>query len=131
MHEVAAWALREGRWEPAASNAVKQCAHELARAARDEYYTDPQGRRVRKKHAARQNQMALWADTETAPPDYMRLSLQQRRMYIVGDCKQVKTDLDSYNDNNAHGAEIQMTSDFTDDLHELDMPQEYPNRKPE
>ncbi len=131
LPEVAAWAVRQGRWEPAHSNAVKQCAHELARAARDEFYTDPQGRRVRRKHAARHDQMWLWADIETAPPDHMRLSLQQRRMYIVGDCKQLKTDLDSYNDNNPHGAEIQMTFDFTEDLHELDMPQEYPQRKPE
>ena len=49
----------------------------------------------------------------------------------MGDCKQLKTDLDSYNDNNPHGAQIQMTFNFTEDLQELDMPSEYPDRKPE
>jgi hypothetical protein len=131
LHEVASWAMDQNRWEPGRANNIKQCAHELARAARGEFYTDPQGRRVRRKHAARNNQMWLWADIETAPPDHMRLSLQQRRMYIVGDCRQLKTDLDSYNDNNPHGAHIQMMFDFTEDLHELDMPREYPHRKPE
>jgi hypothetical protein len=55
----------------------------------------------------------------------MRLSLQQRRGYIVGDCKQLKTDLESYNQNNSHGAQIQLSFDFTEDLEELDMPPEY------
>lgn len=131
MREVAAWAVREGRWAPGHANTIRECAHELARAARGEVYTDPQGRTVRKKHAVRQNQMWLSADIQTAPPDHMRLSLQQRRMYIVGDCRQLKTDLDSYNENNPHGAHIQMMFDFTEDLLELDMPQEYPHRKPE
>jgi hypothetical protein len=131
MNEVAAWAVRNGLYEASPRNTIKQCAHELARAARDEYYTDPQGRRVRKKHAVRQNQLVLWADIEAAPPVHMRLSLQQRRMYIVGDCKQLKTDLDSYNDNNLHGAQIQMSFNFTEDLEELAMPQEYPAHKPD
>jgi hypothetical protein len=131
MKEVAAWAVRNGHYEAAPGNTIKQCAHELARAARAEYYTDPQGRTVRKKHAIRQDQGFLWADIETAPPTHVRMSLQQRRMYIVGDCKQLKTDLDSYNDNNVHGAQIQMSFDFTEDLRELEMPQEYPARKPE
>ena len=131
MNEVAAWAVRRSLYEASPKNTIKQCAHELARAARDEYYTDPQGRRVRKKHAVRHDQLVLWADIETAPPTHMRLSLQQRRMYVVGDCKQLKTDLDSYNDNNLHGAQIQMSFDFTEDLQELDMPEEYPARRPE
>ncbi len=133
MKEVAAWAVREGLWQASHKNAIKQCAHELARAASHELYTDPQGRRVRKKHATRQTtivdgeetQLVLWADIETAPPEHMKLSLQQRRGYIVGDCKQLKTDLDSYNQNNRHGAQIQLSFNFTEDLEELDMPTEY------
>lgn len=131
MKEVAEWAIKQGRWEkPFHHNEVKQCAHALAQAARDEYYTDPQGRRVRTKHAARHETGWLWADITTAPPDHMRMSLQQRRHSVVGDCKQLKTDLDSYNDNNLHGAEIQMSFDFREDLHELSMPVKYPERKP-
>lgn len=133
MREVAAWAVREGKWQASHRDAVKQCAHELARAAQHETYTDPQGRTVRKKHAVRQTidiegepkQLVLWADIETAPPDHMKLSLQQRRGYISGDCKQLKTDLDSYNQNNHHGVQLMISFDFTEDLEELDMPIEY------
>jgi len=131
MNKVAEWAILQGLWEkPFRDSAKKQCARALSQAARDEYYTDPQGRSVRTKHAARYEQGWLWADIKLAPPDHMRLSLQQRRQSVVGDCKQLKTDLDSYNDNNPHGAQIQMSFDFREDLHELSMPVEYPERKP-
>ena len=53
MRQVAAWALDEGLWEPARGTMVGQLAEELARAMREEFYTDPQGREVRTKHAAR------------------------------------------------------------------------------
>jgi hypothetical protein len=131
MNDVADWAIEKGLWDkPFRNNARKECARALAQASRDEYYTDPQGRRVRTKHAARHEQGWLWADIKSAPPAHMRLSLQQRRQSIVGDCKQLKTDLDSYNDNNIHGAQIQMDFDFNLDLHELSMPIEYPEHKP-
>jgi hypothetical protein len=131
MNEVADWAIKEGLWDkPFRNNARKECARSLAQAARDEYYTDPQGRRVRTKHAARNEQGWLWADIKSAPANHMRLSLQQRRQSIVGDCKQLKTDLDSYNDNNIHGAQILMDFNINEDLHELSMPTEYPEHKP-
>lgn len=132
LAEVAEWAINQGLWEkPFLSNAKRQCARALAKAARDEYYTDPQGRRVRTKHAARHEQGWLWADIKSAPPSHMRLSLQQRRQGVLGDCKQLKTDLDSYNDNNLHGAQIQMSFDFREDLQELSMPDKYPESKPD
>jgi hypothetical protein len=53
MRDVAAWAIRKRRWETPPRDKVKQCSAELARAAREEYYEDPQGRRVRRKHAYR------------------------------------------------------------------------------
>lgn len=131
LHKVADWAIKKSLWEPAPTDIRKQCARELARAARDEYYTDPQGRRVRKKHPVRTEQGVFWADIELAPPEHMKMSLQQRRGYIVFDCVQLKIDLDSYNDNNKHGAEIQMILDFTEDVNERMMPSEYPESRPE
>jgi hypothetical protein len=130
--EVAKWAIKNGRWDkPFHYDAIRQCAHALAQAARDEYYTDPQGRRVRVKHAAHYKQGWLWSDIKAAKPAHMRLSLQQRRLSVLGDCKQLKTDLDSYNDNNIHGAQIQMSFNFEEDLKELSMPAKYPAHKPE
>ncbi len=121
---IAAWAIRNNLWQPQPSAVVSQCADHLARALREEYITDPQGRRVRAKHHAPsyQNgkQMALWDDIKTASRDHMRAAFQTRRRQIVGDCHQLKTDIDSYNDNYNLFQPIQMVFDFTQDLQELD-----------
>jgi len=87
------------------------------------YITDAQGRRVRAKHVATVTQdgaqLVLWADMRTAPHKHMSLAFQQRRHQIVGDCRQLKMDVDSYNDNRLPVQPIQMIFDFTFDLEEL------------
>jgi len=131
---LARWAIENRMWEAQRGSAVKQCAKELAQALRDEYFTDPQGRRVRRMHALRdirempsgkEAQTMLWVDIFDAKEEQMQAAFQQRRMQVVGDCRQLKTDVDSYNDNNKHGVRIQMTFDFTADLMELEQPAEY------
>jgi hypothetical protein len=52
-HQIAEWAIRNKQWDAEPSSLVDICANQLARAMRDEYITDPQGRTVRAKHAAR------------------------------------------------------------------------------
>jgi hypothetical protein len=139
MEDVAAWAIRQGRWHPPARNVIKWCASELAKAARVEYETDPQGRRVRTKHARREivavdgeaKQMVFWEDARNATPRHMRVSLQQRRGGVLADCAQLKRDTDSFNDNNGAGAHIDMSYDFTEDLFELEAPEEYPEGPPD
>ena len=92
---------------------------------REEYITDPQGRTVRAKHVARVErdgeQIPLWADIRTADRQHMEIAFQQRRQQIVGDCRQLKTDVDSYNENRNPGAAIQMVFDFTLDVAELEV----------
>ncbi len=51
--DIAAWAVSSGLWQPQRSDLISQCAEQLARAMREEYITDPQGRSVRAKHVAR------------------------------------------------------------------------------
>jgi hypothetical protein len=74
-----------------------------AKAMREEYIVDPQGRTVRAKHAARirqgNRQMTLWADIRTASQNHMAIAFQQRRQQILGECHQLKSDVDSYNEN--------------------------------
>ena len=122
--EIAAWAIRNSLWAPHRSDLIGQCAEQLSRAMREEYITDPQGRAVRAKHAARRNQggeqMVLWADIRNAPPDHMGVALQQRRQQIVGDCHQLKQDVDSYNQNYNYSDPIQLSLDFTNDLKEIE-----------
>jgi hypothetical protein len=50
----------------------------------------------------------------------MAIDFQQRRQQIVRDCRQLKTDVDSYNENKTPRAPIQMVFDFTEDLRELE-----------
>jgi hypothetical protein len=87
---------------------------------REEYIVDVQGRRVRAKHAARVEQAVFWADIRTAPREHMEIAFRQRRQQILGDCHQLKDDVDSYNENQGTGAPIQMVFDFTNDLLELE-----------
>jgi hypothetical protein len=123
-HEMAIWAIEQRLWEPQRSTVVDRCAEELARAKREEHKTDTHGRRVRVKHVAMierdGRQAAFWADMRRAPREHMEIAFQQRRQQIVGDCRQLKWDMDSYNDNHNVGEEIQMIFDFTLDLEEIE-----------
>jgi hypothetical protein len=87
---------------------------------REEYIVDPQGRTIRAKHAARVEQAVLWGDIRTAPRAHMEIAFKQRRQQIVGDCRQLKADVDSFNDNRSPTQPIQMSFDFTRDVLELE-----------
>jgi len=122
--EIAVWAYNNSEIVPQSGSAVKQIASDIAGAMREEYYTDPQGRSVRTKHAARKcvegKQKMLWDDMRNAEPEHMERALKLRRQQIVGDCSQLKKDKDSYNDNNQFKAHIQMHFNFEKDLEEME-----------
>jgi hypothetical protein len=124
MHDLAAWAYDNGLCQPQRSTIVNRLAEEFSRAMRADFHVDPQGRRVRTKHMATYErggkQFALWADLRVATREHMERSFQQRRQGIVGDCRQLKTDVDSYNDNQNSGESIQLVLDFTDDVAEYE-----------
>jgi hypothetical protein len=131
---IAIWAINSGHWRPSRGRVISQCARDLARAMREEYYTDPQGRHVRVKHAARyaenteggaKRQSTLWDDIRTSSHEHMKRAFALRRGQIVGECKQLKTDIDSYNDNNSEGKMIQTSLDFRDDVAEALQPTTY------
>ena len=123
MREVAEWAIETRRWAPHPSAIVSRCAEELAGAMRDEFVLDRRGRKVRTKHAATykqgQEQFVLWDDIRTAPHNHMQRAFQQRRKQILGDCNQLKNDVDSYNENRLPIEPIQIVFDFSIDLEEL------------
>jgi hypothetical protein len=88
---------------------------------RNEYITDPQGRRVRVKHAARVKregkQVTLWGDWN-CDPQFMAISFAQRRRLVVGEAYQLKLDVDSYNQNANKGRQIAMSFNFESDITE-------------
>ncbi|MGH6899405.1 MAG: hypothetical protein ACREJ5_23120 [Geminicoccaceae bacterium] len=122
--EIAEWAVTHDLYQLTRGMAVCQCAEAVSRAMREEYITDKKGRRVRRYHAARMRrdgrQMSLWADIETAVRSHMETAFAQRRLQIVGDCRQLKTDVDSFNDSHSSEHPIQVVFDFTTDLEELE-----------
>jgi hypothetical protein len=124
-NEMAEWAISQSKWQPQRGAMIRKCAEELSDAMREEYLTDPQGRRVRAKHVARfgegQSQIPLWGDIRTATREHMEIAFQQRRQQIFGDCKQLMSDVDSYNDNYNKTEPIQMVFDFTEDLAESEL----------
>jgi len=134
LDDLARFAINNGHWMRHGSALIQLCKRDFSRAMREQYHTDLQDRRVRTYHAAKRRgsggeQKVFWADMRDAPPEHMQLAFHQRRTQIVGDCVQLKRDVDSYNENNQHGIQIQMVFDFRDDIAEREQPADYrPNR---
>jgi hypothetical protein len=122
---MARWLIRNNKWTRGEATIIDLCARDISRAMREEYHTDPQGRRVRTKHAAKfpapgteDGQITLWHDIRNAPREFMEHSFANRRNQIVGDCVQLNTDVKSYNDNVSNDDPIPMLFDMTDDVAE-------------
>jgi hypothetical protein len=122
--DIARRAIGTERYDLPKQTINKICARELAQAMREEYITDPKGRRVRAKHPAKVKsegeQKTIWDDIRTAPRTFMEMAFANRRNHIVGECRQAKTDVDSYNDAHPTERPIQMVLDFTQDVEELE-----------
>ncbi len=123
LKDVGAWALREGKWEAGRDALLRQFCEDMGRALREEYRTDPQGRRVRAKHVVRGEGETgfLWADIDTAAREHMVVAFDQRRDQIVADCSQLNRDIESYNENQNGGAPIQLRLDFSRDVIEYEL----------
>lgn len=127
-HAVAEWAYRRGLHKPSLRTVVDAIAADISQFFREEYRTNKDGQRYRAKHAVRIKQgnktMSLWADMDdaTAPREHFVRSFAQRRQQIVGDCFQLKTDVDVYNGKNSSQHPIQVPLDFTPDVEELQLP---------
>lgn len=121
LRDVGRWAMKKGLWKPREEDIASQFAQDMADALREEYRTDKNGRRYRSKHAVRKTengkQMSLWADIDKAPRSHMERAFAQRRNQSVGDCYQLRLDVDHYNDKHIDEP-IQMIFDFTDDVEE-------------
>lgn len=127
-HELAEWAYHNGLHKPNPKTIIDAIAADISQVFREEYRTDRFGRRYRAKHATTKKQgnktLALWADLDdlNAPHEHFQKSFAQRRQQIVGDCYQLKTDVDVYNDRRPSNKPIQVILDFTLDVEELQIP---------
>ena len=127
-HAVAEWAYQRGLHKPSMRTVVDAIASDISQFFREEYRTSGDGQRYRAKHAVRfktgDRTMSLWADMddERAPRNHFVRSFAQRRQQIVGDCYQLKTDVDVYNSKSPAIQPIQVPLDFTLDVEELQLP---------
>lgn len=124
LDDVADWAIARGLFRPGPVDIRKLCREALADSARQQKRFD--GKRwYRAKHSVRTNvggvQLSLWADIDkNASLSFMEKSSAQRRRNIVGDCFQLKMDLDHYNEANSDQAPIPLVLDFADDVAEME-----------
>lgn len=133
--DLADWAISTGRFQPKPRDFHAICASEFVSSWREQYHVDPQGRRVRTKHAyavdralpdGTTQQMVLWDDMKNMAPKEMRSAAQLRREQILGDCRQLHNDVGSYNENHAKGSPIVPPQlDFMDDIAEMEAARAY------
>lgn len=125
-HEVAEWAYARGLHKPNIKTVIDAIAADISQVFREEYRTSGDGRRYRAKHATMKKSgaktLALWADLDdpVAPHSHFVESFGQRRQQIVGDCYQLKTDADIYNDHRKPKEPVQVLLDFGIDVEELE-----------
>ncbi len=128
---VSDFAIDGGHWDRKNINDLMRqlCKRDFSRAFREQHHRDAQGRDVRTLHAkvekTGETQTTLWGDIRKEPPEFMEVAFKQRRSQIVGDCAQLKTDVDSWNDNNTFDGNYQLMLDFADDVAEREQPTKY------
>ena len=120
--EIAEWAVAHDKYQLTRGMAVAQCAERIARAMRLEHVKDKKGRSVRKYYAARireNGQMTIRWDDWNAERPFMEVATANRRNQILGECRQLKDDVDSYNERLCPTQPIQVEFNFGVDLEEL------------
>lgn len=126
---IALWAIRKGLWKERPNALARICAKELASAMRLEHHTDRQGRVIRTKRPFRvrihDDFQTLWGDWREMPEWQAHAAVSLARAQIAGVCKQLRRDVDSYNDNCNPRKHIQLYLDFTGDAEDAEQPTEY------
>ena len=116
------WGVREGLISTPTPDPYAKLVEDMSKALREEYATDPKGRRYRRNHAVKITkggvQHTMWAMMDTAPRQHMQKAFMQRRGQIVDDCVQLSTDVAVYNDMKPEETPIPMLFDFCDDVAE-------------
>ncbi len=120
--QIAEWAVASDRYQLTRGMAVSQCAEKLSRAMGLEHIRDSKGRSVRKYYAARireSGQLVMKWDDLNAERPFMEVAAANRRNQVLGQCWQLKNDIDSYNERRCPDEPIQIDFNFNVDLEEL------------
>jgi hypothetical protein len=88
-----------------------------------EHIKDKKGRSIRRYYAARireNGQLVMKWDDLNAERPFMEVSTANRRNQILGECHQLKNDVESYNERRCPEEPKQVEFNFTVDLEELE-----------
>ena len=121
--EIGEWAVTNDRYQLTRGMAVNRAAERIGRALGLEHVRDRKGRSVRKYYAARvreNGQIVMKWDDWNADRPFMEVSSANRRNQILGECRQLKNDLDSYSERRCPDNPIQTDFNFNIDLEELE-----------
>ena len=125
--DVVDWAIKNELMKAPDVDPLAKLAGDMADALRAECRVDSKGRRYRANHAVRVSQRGiqytLWRNLDKAPREFMEKAFSQRRRQVVGDCLQLRTDVDVYNDHHHDNELIPLELDFTRDVEELQLGQ--------
>ena len=120
--EVVEWAVEHKLLNLPDVDPYDILAGQMSTALREEYAVDEKGRKYRVNHAVRVTrsgvQTTFWAIMGFAPREHMQRAFIQRRNQIIGDCFQLKVDVDVYNHLNADQLPLPLILDFADDVKE-------------
>jgi hypothetical protein len=129
VDEASDWALENGRYERAPISAKQQCMQDMRRALQQASFLDPQGNKVRAKHAVRNwkgQQTTLYPDVRTGKPAMMKEAFRQSWDGIANDVKRHSIEKQSYDLNNPYGTILPMFNyDFNKQAEEARMTGEY------
>jgi hypothetical protein len=120
--QIGEWAVANERYQLTRGMAVSQCAEKIGRAMGLEHVKDKKGRSVRKYYAAgirEDGQIVMKWDDLNATRPFMEVASANRRNQILGQCWQLKNDIDSYNERRCPQEPIQLDFNFNVDLEEL------------
>jgi hypothetical protein len=129
--ELARWAIANGKLSAPPPDvlrvlAERKIAQNFSDAMREEYAVDGQGREVREMHAARIGGKVRWHNRSEGSRGFLETSVRQQRDQIVGNCRHLKSSVDSLNENRWPENPIQLPLDFTNDIAELEAAEKTP-----
>jgi hypothetical protein len=127
--EVAKWAVATNRYDVDAKAKVTACAKDLAEAFGSDHFIDGSGRKVRRMAVAprvvidddgKKITRYEWDHVHSATPEHMLQSFRMRYKQCKGDVRQLKNDIEFYNENCLRDGYEQICFDF--DFNEIAEP---------
>jgi hypothetical protein len=132
--KIAAWAIKNDKWNQRQGSAVKELARTISRVAGKATFVDEEnGDTVRKYHAWRlgHDQPMLWSAMDEITRENMKFSINSRRDKLVNGAVKGIIDAEYFNKHHNPGDPIVLETDLTKDVAEKRQPGLYDDTGPD